>query len=80
MRETIHALRSAATEIRFLRRSNELMAARLRGFDDALQLLNATPPTERGECAAIDAAYHAEREAEVLEKRLNAESQRLEED
>jgi hypothetical protein len=66
--ELINALRDAATEIRSLRRSNELMRARLQGIDDALQLMNATPPTRHGEGAAPDIAWALDRHVEQLEE------------
>lgn len=73
--DVINAMREAVAEIRMLRQSYALMEARLRGIDDALQLLNATPPTRGGAYAGQDAAWALEREIEKLDKQLAEEAQ-----
>ncbi len=56
----------AAADMRALRRENEVMRAKLDGFDLAVQLLYATPPQKHGIGMSEDMAWRLEREAEQI--------------
>lgn len=68
-RDVIYTLRNSAEKIKFLRKENQLITARLSGFEDAMELLRARKETyNQGveECSAS----RAEKLAEELERTL----------
>lgn len=56
-------LKSAVSEIRVLRRENELMRARLDMFDSLMSLFN-TPPNYRGQGMSPDLTWEIEKHIE----------------
>lgn len=69
-KELINLLEDAEREIRSLRRQNELMKARLDGFDSALQLLHAYPPAQGEHGMCEDIAWKLNRAAEDPKKNV----------
>lgn len=68
-RDIIYALRNAAEKIKRLQKDNNLISARLSGFEDAMELLRARRETSNQgveECPV----YRAEKLADELEKSL----------
>ena len=67
-------MQEAVSEIRQLRRQNEIQAARLSGFDDAMQLLR-TAPFFQGQGMSEDLAYKLEKRVAEIDHEEKRELQ-----
>lgn len=65
MKEEQNLLQRAASEIRSLRRSNELMSAKLEMFDNVMSALHGQPATNRSGAMAPDVVWEIEKYLEA---------------